>query len=233
MGNFSYDRYHDHADQYDRMVQCEDYQSNLLLAIAAIHPLAHAHVVELGAGTARITALLARYVERIHAFELIPAMLQVGREKLRRSGCQNWTVAVASNNAMPLRSRCADIAIEGWSFAQMIRWSAETWTTVLDRAVDEMLRMLKPGGAAVVIETLGTGREAPQPPADWFADMYAHLEERRGFARGWVRTDYRFASADEAAEMIGFFFGEAEGRQLADRWGAIIPECTGLWWRRV
>ena len=47
-----------------------------------------------------------------------------------------------------------------------------------------------------------------------------------------IRTDYRFASVQEAVELTRFFFGD----ELADRvrvedW-LVLPENTGIWWRR-
>ena len=50
--------YNDHSQAYERMIQCEDYHSNLLTALNEIHPLQQASVVEFGAGTGRITRQL-------------------------------------------------------------------------------------------------------------------------------------------------------------------------------
>jgi hypothetical protein len=81
----------------------------------------------------------------------------------------------------------------------------------------------------LIIESLGTGTEKPRPPEhlrayfDWLTEA--------GFERGWTRSDYRFESLAEAVELSTFFFGEEMGRQvLANHW-AILPECTGIWWK--
>jgi hypothetical protein len=96
-----------------------------------------------------------------------------------------------------------------------------------------MTRALRPGGAAVVIETLGTGATEPAPPNPELAEYYAWLEAEHGFARRALRTDYAFASVEEAAELTGFFFGaDFAARVRRDRTSR-VPECTGLWHKRT
>ena len=55
--------------------------------------------------------------------------------------------------------------------------------------------------------------------------------EAAGFASTWVRTDYRFSSAAEAEELIGFFFGPELAARVAGEGMLVVPECTGIWWR--
>jgi hypothetical protein len=96
-----------------------------------------------------------------------------------------------------------------------------------------MKRVLRPGGAIIILETLGTGRETPQPPAPALAAYYDWLENEHGFNHTWIRTDYRFASVDEAEALTRFFFGDnLAGRIRRDNL-TILPECTGIWWRTV
>lgn len=101
----------------------------------------------------------------------------------------------------------------------------------MDAAVDEMLRVVRPGGPAVIVETLGTGHETPRRH-EALDEYFAHLEAR-GFTRRWVRTDYAFATADEAAEVLGGFFGEAMAERVRARSWRRVPERTGLWTTRA
>jgi hypothetical protein len=58
---------------------------------------------------------------------------------------------------------------------------------------------------------------------DWLA--------KSGFERGWIRTDYRFESLDEAVELSSFFFGQEMGAKVRENGWRVLPECTGIWWK--
>ncbi len=225
--------YREHALEYDRLVTREDHQGNLLHALKGLCPPAGASVVELGAGTGRITRLLAPHVRFIAAFDRSKAMLDVAAGRLKETSLRNWRLAVGDNRSLPVADGVADVAIAGWSFGHSTGWHPDTWPREIDRAVEQMRRVLRPGGAAIILETLGTGRESPQPPTPALAEYYRLLEDRHGFASRWIRTDYRFESLAEADRLTRFFFGD----ELADRVRrdklVVLPECTGLWWLRT
>ncbi len=215
------------ADLYEQLVAHEDVQGNLLAALQDICPLPGATVVEFGAGTGRVTAQLLPLARRVWACDLTPGMLAVARRKLEKRPFHNFGLIQTDSRAMPLPAACADVAIEGWAFLQIKVWHPDEW----EGALDEMLRVLRPGGTAVIIETLGTGETTPNPPPT-FVPFYDYLEQVRGFTRRWIRTDYHFASRAEAAKIVTPFFGEEMLRALvpaAD--GVDLPECTGIWWR--
>ncbi|MFO7168337.1 MAG: class I SAM-dependent methyltransferase [Chloroflexota bacterium] len=222
-----------HAAEYDRLVAAEDYQGNLLPAIERIRPLDGALVAEAGAGTGRVTALVAPAARRVLACDISAHMLRRAAANLRRRGLRNVQLAVAENRRLPAASGSADLALAGWSFGHTRAWEPERWRAAIGAMVDELERVLRPGGAAVVIETLGTGRETPEPPTPELAEYYAWLEEERGFRGSWLRTDYRFASRAEADAATGFFFGAPAPAHAAPDGSVIVPECTGIWWRWV
>lgn len=225
--------YRQHADQYELLIAREDYQQRLLPAIAAVCSLEEARVVEMGAGTGRLTRLLAPVVGSIVGFDASRHMLEEARQQLSRTGCRNVSLAVADNRRLPVRAGCADLAIEGWSFGHLTGWYPDAWRAEVKRALDEMLRLVKPGGTAIILETLGTGREDPYPPATVLAEFYEYLEHERGFTRTWLRTDYRFESLAEAELLTRFFFGEDFAQHVIEEKWVVLPECTGLWWREV
>jgi hypothetical protein len=139
---------------------------------------------------------------------------------------------VADNKRLPVEDGGADIAIAGWSFGHAIGWFPDTWRDEIGAAVDEIARVLHPGGSAIILETMTTGSETPAPPTEGLATYYGWLETERGFSHTSIRTDYRFASLDEAERLTRFFFGD----ELADRvhrenW-VTTPENTGIWWRQ-
>jgi hypothetical protein len=57
--------------------------------------------------------------------------------------------------------------------------------------------------------------------------------DANGFDSKWVRTDYKFDSIEEAIELSRFFFGDELGDRVERHHWVILPECTGVWWRRI
>jgi ubiquinone/menaquinone biosynthesis C-methylase UbiE len=172
-------------------------------------------------------------VKSIRAFDASQHMLDVAATKLQQMGLNNCHLSVADNRSIPVEDASADLSIEGWSFGHFTGWYPDTWRDEAGQAVGEMKRVLRPGGTAIILETLGTGREAPQPPNDALAAFYAWLEVEHDFMPAWIRTDYQFDSLDEAEGLTRFFFGDELADQVvANNW-VILPECTGIWWLTV
>ncbi len=59
------------------------------------------------------------------------------------------------------------------------------------------------------------------------------LEDDLGFRATWVRTDFKFVSLEEAADLLGFFFGAEFAEEVRRNHWIITPECTGIWWTVV
>ncbi len=228
--------YNKHADQYELLVLREDYQGNILQALNRIRPLDGLDVVELGAGTGRLTCMLAPVVESIQAFDASQHMLDVAAAKLEKSGLRNYRIQVADHRALPAAGQCADLVISGWSVCYTVVDYEETWRDELGKALAEMKRVLRPGGTIIILETLGTGHKTPHPP-DNMAAYYAFLENEQGFSHTWIRTDFQFESLAEAETLLGFFFGESFietiTEKLVSQDPVILPECTGIWYLNV
>ncbi len=221
------------ADAYEAMVAAEDYQGNLWTALEAVRPLAGLDVVELGAGTGRLTLYLAPRVRSISAFDQSAHMLSVTEGKLRAPGLTNVCTGVADNAALPVAAAAADLAIAGWSLGHSCGWFPETWRDVIGQAVGEMLRVLRPGGTAIIFETLGTGTERPGAPTDGLAAYYQLLETTYGFTRTVIQTDYQFTSPEDAAAKTRFFFGDALADRLLAERCSVLPEWTGMWHKHL
>ena len=221
--------YREHAAEYDALVAREDHAHSLLLALEDIRPLAGLDVIEMGAGTGRLTRLLAPIVRSIAAHDRSTAMLGVAAETLKPLRLRNWRLAAGDNRRLPAATRSADLALAGWSFGHSTGWYPDSWPHEIDLAVGEMRRVLRPGGTAIILETLGTGRETPGPPTEALASYYAWLEEKYGFASRWIRTDYRFESLQEADRLTRFFFGDELADRVVRENLVVLPECTGLW----
>lgn len=218
------------AEKYDQMVSREDYEGNILQTIEQIRPLKNTAVVELGAGTGRLTTMLAPHVRQITALDNASHMLQKAKQNLQNTSCHNWYLATCDNRFLSLPAQMADIAIAGWSIGHTVGWYPDDWKHEIEKVLAEMRRILKPGGTIMILETLGTGRETPLPPTLHLADYYNWLETHHQFTPTWFRTDYLFRSPEEGAQLTRFFFGDNMAASILENNLQILPECTGLWW---
>jgi ubiquinone/menaquinone biosynthesis C-methylase UbiE len=225
--------YSDHSDAYELLVSHEDYQGNLLRTIQTLQPLHGQVAAEFGCGTGRISGLLVSSVCRLHAFDFTVSMLRVAQDKQRQDGWENVTLALADSRRMPVCPGWADFAIEGWAFLQIAVWHPQDWQAQLDRALDEMQRVIHPGGRMILIETLGTGESVPKVEP-FFRSVYDYLESEHGFTPLAIRTDYRFETMQQIRQVVLPLFGQGMLERLVKTAaGWVLPECTGLWWREV
>lgn len=223
--------YQSEGDRYEALIAREDYQRNIPRAIDEIINVDGLEAFDLGAGTGRLTLLLAPRVKAIRAFDVSAEMLRVCRQRLVSSGLSNWQVDVADHRQLPVEDHSADLVVSGWSVSYLAVWNQANGTSELDKWLIEMKRVLRKDGTIILFESLGTGNETPIR-LEHVESTYQWLENN-GFENKWIRTDYQFESVDEAAELAGFFFGEDMTAQVLERQNSILPECTGVWWRRV
>jgi len=222
--------YRSGALEYDRLVSAEDHEGNILRTLQLIRPLSGLNVVELGAGTGRLTNLLAPLAGQISYLDNSLHMLSVAAPRLARSGRKSCFAIAADIRRVPVRSKSADIVIAGWTIGHLTGWFPERWRTEIGYVLSEMKRLLWPGGTAIILETLGTGRSTPKPPDKALAAYYRWLERENGFKSRWTRTDYQFDSVHEACRSVAFFFGNDLAEKVVQLGSPIVPECTGIWW---
>lgn len=223
--------YTHHASQYNRLVQREDFQNNILRVIQKITSLTTLDVVDLGAGTGRLTRLLAPLTHSILAMDLYPQMLHIAKNSLQKTIANNWLIAAGDNARIPVRNGSVDLVISGWSFCYLAVWGRDSWKSTLQNGLEEIKRVLHKGGIIIILETMGTGFETPHPPQH-LANYFKFLKEM-GFSSTWIRTDYEFESLAEAEELSSFFFGEELASKVRENQWIILPECTGIWWLEI
>jgi ubiquinone/menaquinone biosynthesis C-methylase UbiE len=209
---------------YERLIQREDDQGNLLKAIEAILPTAGLDIIDLGAGTGRLGRLLAPRARSLYAFDTSAHMLTLAAESFKATGLDNWQVQVADHRQIPVKDASADLVVSGWSFSYLSVWGDRSQ---LEAGWSEVERVLRPGGTVILIESLGTGNPAPVR-LEHLSDYYVWLDQM-GFASRQIPTDYRFESVAEARELVGFFFGEQTAAGIET---ATLPEFSGLWWKK-
>ena len=223
--------YQTDGDRYEALIAREDYQGNIQQALDEIVNVDNLDVLDLGAGTGRLAVMLATRAKSVRAFDVSEEMLRVCRSRFEASGLSNWRVDVADHRSIPVESHSADLAVSGWSVSYLAVWNPDSWRVELEKWLDEMKRVLRPNSYIVLYESLGTGNESPVllPHLEKF---YPWLNEA-GFQNKWIRTDMKYESLEEAVELSGFFFGEEFGEKVRRNNWVILPECTGVWWRKI
>jgi ubiquinone/menaquinone biosynthesis C-methylase UbiE len=223
--------YQSEGDRYEALIAREDFQGNIRRAIDEIISVDGLDVLDLGAGTGRLTLMLAPRAKSIRAFDASAEMLRVCRERLIAGGLSNWQVDVADHRQLPVRDHSADLVVSGWSVSYLAVWDQAHGTSELDIWLDEMKRVLRPGGMIILLESLGTGNEEPIR-LEHVESTYQWLDAN-SFQNKWIRSDYRFESVDEAADLAGFFFGSDMAVRIREKRSNILPECTGVWWKNI
>lgn len=231
MSNRQREIYRTEGERYEALISREDYRGNIPRAIDEILSVDGLDVLDLGAGTGRLTLMLAPRAKSIRAFDLSAAMLRVCRQRLVAGGLSNWHVSLADHRQLPLENHSADLVVSGWSVSYLAVWNPEQANQELDKWLVEMRRVLRENGTIVLFESLGTGNESPIL-LDHVESTYRWLDAN-GFQNKWIRTDYRFESLDEAIDLAGFFFGAEMADRVRENRLVILPECTGVWWREI
>jgi len=207
----------------------EDYQNNLPKEINLINDTHRINIVELGAGTGRLTRFLAKGATHIAASDLSHHMLSQARDVLEEQKLSNATLCVADMRQTPYTAAFADVIIAGWSFCYLAVWGEDDWKRELELGLEEANRLLRPGGVMIVLENFGTGSENPNPPPH--LNGYFEFLKANGFQSTWLRTDYQFKDLSEAIELSSFFFGEELSGKVEENKWTLLPECTGLFWK--
>lgn len=217
---------------YDLLISKEDYMKNISKSLFEIIDLAGKDVVDLGAGTGRLTCIAAPQASSIIAVDSAADMLKKTAEKCTRMNLLNWKTSVSDFRNLSLEDESADVVLAGWSICYVASSNNQGWEDHLQDVMDEMTRVLRPDGKIIIYETMGTGNTEPLPP-DYLMQYFKALEERYGFESMKIRTDYKFDSVEQAEKLCRDFFGDEIGDRIKEEQTKIVPECTGVWWRSI
>ncbi|EJL27687.1 class I SAM-dependent methyltransferase [Brevibacillus sp. BC25] len=218
--------YKNQAEQYDLMISR---QPSLLAVIEEITPIKGQDVIDLGAGSGRLTSVLAPHAKSILALDASAAMLEVNAQQLTQAGLSNWKTNVADHRELPADANSADVIVAGWTVCYLTSSEVPNNEFNLEKIIQEMKRVLRPGGTIVIMETMGTGYETPHPP-EFLTQYYSLLENKYGFSHKWIRLDYQFKDIAEAEQLSRFFFGDELADRVAREKLVTLPECAGVWW---
>lgn len=224
--------YQKETDLYHLLVMREDYQHNLPDLLEKLLAGRVWNTLELGAGTGRLTKILSPLCHHLTALDVSPAMLIQAKDYLSSQvGNPFPLLAAADHRALPVANQSVSLIAAGWSVCYLVSWYPENWKTELNKAMEEMQRVLIPGGMIMLIETQGTGKQQPDPPAHLIP--YYDVLKAFGFEATWIRTDYMFQSREEAEMLTRFFFGDEMISEISSGDISYLPECTGIWWKQM
>src|SRR5277367_4275863 len=132
-------------------------------------------LLDIGTGTGRVLELLAPRISRGLGIDASKAMLALARARLSRAGCAQCAVRLGDMYRLPLADDSFDLVV-----LQMVLHYAEDPAGVLA----ETARVLRPGGAAIVIDLAAHDRQ----------DLTARLAHRHpGFAETRIQQLLRDA----------------------------------------
>lgn len=217
------------AEMYEKMISK---QPNLSEIINEIRPYRGLDVVDLGAGSGRLSAIIASEANSLICTDSSRPMLDVLEKKMITQGANNRTTVEADHRSLPIETSSIDLVISGWSICYLASSNNSEWQTNLKTIMSEIHRILRHDGTIIIFETLGTGTETPDPP-DFLIQYYRALEEDYGFSHRWMRTDYNFNSIDEAEKLTSFFFGDWLANKVVNNQWTSVPECAGIWWKHI
>jgi len=218
--------YRNHAERYELLVSR---QPSLVDAIQAIKPIQGLDVIDMGAGSGRLTTILAPAAKSILALDASPKMLEINERKLKELGITNFNIKVADHRHIPVQNESCDLVVSGWSISYLASSNVSNFEDNIEKIMQEMNRVLRPDGTIIIFETVGTGYEIPTPP-DYLRQYYTLLEDTYGFTYKWMRLDYQFRDVKEAEELTRFFFGDEVADKVVNENLSYLPECAGMWW---
>jgi ArsR family transcriptional regulator len=131
-------------------------------------------VADLGAGEGLISQLIARRAERVWCIDNSPRMVEVGTELAKKNGLANLAYKLGDIERVPLPDKSVDLAI----LSQALHHASHPQT-----AVDEAVRILRPGGQLLVLDLKEHGFEKAR---ELYGDLWLGFKE--SVLHGFLKT---------------------------------------------
>jgi SAM-dependent methyltransferase len=187
-----------------RLGEAIDPDRRVLDALERIVPLSGRRIADVGTGIGHYPMLLARRTGRTYGIESEPALLAEARRRASASHQPNIRIVEGDLRRLPLRDAAVDIVL-----TNLIEPDDRA-----SPAIDEALRVLRPGGRLVAIgyygrddvaallepEVVAHAREATQRRTGWWL--------RNGFKIKVVHARIDLGDSDLAHELLPRLYGD-------------------------
>lgn len=192
------------AALHERLGAAIDPDRRILEALERIAPIGGKRLADVGTGIGHFPMLLARRTGRTYGIESDPDLLAEARRRASAAHQPNLRIVEGDPTALPLRDGAVDIVLT----------SSIDPDDTSRPAVDEALRVLRPGGRLVVIgyygrddvtallepEVVAHAREATQRRTGWWL--------RNGFKIKVVHTRLDLGDMATAHELLPLLYGD-------------------------
>jgi SAM-dependent methyltransferase len=210
----------DHTDVYELENEALDPDGLVLDAMRRLAPWAGRRLVDLGCGTGFWLPRYAGEAASVVGIEPEPRLRRLAERRV--GGVAGVTVLAGSAESIPLPDESVDVVHA--RFAYFFGPGAE-------RGVTEALRVLRPGGALVMVDNdfgrgefaellaagpVATGALDPSATARWWS--------ARGAVRVDVMSEWRFRRPADLAAVLRIEFP----RRIADEWLRRHPRSTRI-----
>lgn len=189
--------YWNEPDLYERLTEGEPLHPELLAAL----PLEGKAVVDVGAGTGRLTLLCAARATRVYAVEPATPMRRLLEQKLRQHAVDNVTVLAGWSDALPLGDHSVDLTVSASAFGSDPHRGG-------DAGLRELHRVTRRGGRIAILW--------PDNP-QWFIDRGFQYRSYEG------SLEVRLRDLETAIECARTFYSPAVVAYLERTRRPIVP----------
>jgi len=219
-----YEIYEKYSENYDELVNFEDYECNLQKELNNIIKN-NSNVLELGVGTGRVTKLYAEKVSKIICCDNSLHMLNKAKENLKEFNSKIIFKELDNRNTDETDG-IYDLIIEGWAIGHTAIDEYDNLEIFVANLIKSLLNKLSQNGKIIFIETMGTNVEEPVVKNIKLNDFYNLIEEKYKMKKNIIKTDYKFNSISEAKRIMSFFLGKDIENEIKSN---IVKEYTGIW----
>jgi SAM-dependent methyltransferase len=169
-----------HADEglYARLGDVVDPERKVLAALDRIIPISGKRIADVGTGIGHYPMLLARRTGRTYGIEPDQVLRDAARRRASAAHQPNIRIVAGEPERLPLRDAVVDIVLSG---------TIEPDDGSLP-AIDEAMRVLRPGGRLVVLGYYGRDDLASLLEPEVVAHALAATRRRTGW---WLRNGFK------------------------------------------